>query len=261
MIIDSHSHVCLPVEEQINTLLNAGVEKTILFGTSVHPEKATNFAEYKDELIRLHKIIRGEINPLEARIKATEELHQVVTAFSDRFIGFGFCPTGMTEIETNEWITKNILAKNFYGIGEFTLPPGGINSTENIFKAVSGLCNLPLWFHTFNPMPLTDIKLLIEYARLYPKVNIILGHGGGSHWFEIIEEIARIKNIYFDISASFTTHSLKIASELIPERILFSVDMPYNSPLVMKTYVEECVKDNSVRELIFSENIKQLIDF
>ena len=65
---------------------------------------------------------------------------------------------------------------------------------------------------------------------------------------------------YFDISASFTTHSVKIASELVPERVLFSVDMPYNTPDVMKKIVDESVSDAKVKDLIFAGNIKRLLE-
>ena len=82
----------------------------------------------------------------------------------------------------------------------------------------------------------------------------------GVFWLNILEEIVDLKNVYFDISASFTTHSVKIASELIPERVLFSVDMPYNSPAVMKKIVDESINDDGIKKLILAENIKNLLD-
>lgn len=260
MIIDSHSHVILPVESHLEIMKKEGIEKTVLFCTSVHPEMATNYAEYKEELTRLFKILRGEINPTESRIKAIDELKQVTTDYPDKFIGFGPCPIGLDLDQTEKWINQYVVGNSFKGIGEFTFGEGQVSSSENVFKAVSAYGKYPLWFHTFHPLTAKDVNELLELAKKYPNVNIILGHGGGVSWLDVIEKIVDMKNVYFDISASYTTHSVKIASELIPERVLFSVDMPYNSPAVMKMIVDESVKDSAVKELVLAGNIKRLLE-
>lgn len=40
MIIDSHAHVVLPIENHIKMMDESGIDKTVLFSTLVHPEKA-----------------------------------------------------------------------------------------------------------------------------------------------------------------------------------------------------------------------------
>jgi len=260
MIIDSHSHVILPVEKHLDIMKKEGIDKTILFSTLVHPEKTTNYLEYKEELSKLYKILRGEINPTDSRIKAINELNQIVNDYPDKFIGFGFCPIGLDLEQTEKWINEYVIRNSFKGIGEFTFGEGQVSKVENVFKAISDNDKYPLWFHTFHPLTVIDITELLVLAKKYPNVKVILGHGAGSYWLEILEEIVNIENIYFDISASFTTHSVKIASELIPERVLFSIDMPYGSPAVMKKIVDESVKDSVVKELILANNIKRLLD-
>ena len=260
MIIDSHSHVILPIENHLNIMKKEGIEKTILFSTLVHPEKATNYIEYKEEFLKLYKILRGEINPTDSRIKAISELKQIVDEYPDKFIGFGFCPLGLNLKQTEEWINEYVLKNLFKGIGEFTFGEGQVSKIENVFKAISGNYKYPLWIHTFHPLTVKDIKELLDLAKKYSDVQVVLGHGAGSYWLEILEKIVEIQNVYFDISASFTTHSVKIASELVPERVLFSVDMPYNSPSVMKNIVNESVSDTKVKDLIFAENVKRLLE-
>jgi uncharacterized protein len=261
MIIDSHSHVTLPVEEHLEVMNLEGIEKTILFSTVVHPETASNLAEYKGELNRLYKILRGETNPMEARIKATYELKQTIDRHPNRFIGFGFCPIGMELEQTRQWIETQVMDNDFRGLGEFTFGEGQVDKTENVFKAISDYDGCyPLWFHTFNPLTAKDIRELLAMAQRYPNTTIILGHGSGSFWLETLEAMADLKNVYFDISASFTTHSVRIAAALLPERVLFSVDMPYGSARVMKALVDESVKDSAVRELVYSTNIKNLLN-
>jgi uncharacterized protein len=260
MIIDSHSHVILPVEKHLDIMAKEGIDKTVLFSTSIHPENAANYSEYKKELTQLHKIISGEVNSIDSRINAINELKQITNAYPDKFVGFGPYPLGLDLTQTEDWINKYIIENSFKGIGELTVSEGQINKTENVFKSISDYGKYPLWFHTFNPLTLKDINELLDYAKKYPNVIVILGHGAGSFWLNILEEIVDLKNVYFDISASFTTHSVKIASELIPERVLFSVDMPYNSPAVMKKIVDESINDNNIKKLILAENIKNLLD-
>ena len=249
----------LPVEKHLAIMEKEEIDKTVLFSTAIHPENTTNYSDYKKELVTLFKIVRGEINPIEAKLKAIKELKEITTTYPDKFIGFGFCPVNLTLLDTEKYITDNIIENSFKGIGEFTLATGQVKTTENIFKSISSYSTLPLWFHTFNPFTLTDILELLSLSKKYPEVTVIFGHGAGSYWLDVIEEMAVLKNVYFDISASFSTHSIKVASELMPERVLFSVDMPYNSPRVMKTLIEESVGDLSVRKLIFGENIRNLL--
>ncbi len=260
MIIDSHSHVILPVDRHIDLMTKEGIDKTILFSTLVHPETASDYSEYKVEMTRLQKILRGKINPTDSRIKAINELKQIVKNYPDKFIGFGFCPIGLSLAQTDNWINEYVIGNSFKGIGEFTFGEGQVSKVKNVFKSVSSNDKYPLWFHTLYPLTKKDIKELLVLAKKYPNVIVILGHGAGSFWLETLEEIVNLKNVYFDISASFTTHSIKIASELIPERVLFSVDMPYGSPGVMKKIVDESVKDSAVKELILANNIKRLLE-
>ena len=45
MIIDSHEHVMFSTKIQLDKMEAAGVEKTILFCSAPHPEKANNLNE------------------------------------------------------------------------------------------------------------------------------------------------------------------------------------------------------------------------
>ena len=57
MIIDSHQHLILPTELQIEQMNKAGVEKAILFTTTPHPEKDKTLNEFKNEISILFKIL------------------------------------------------------------------------------------------------------------------------------------------------------------------------------------------------------------
>ena len=62
MIIDSHEHLMLPIEMQIEKLNQAGVDKAILFSTVSHPERAKNLAELRGEMNILYKVLAGANN-------------------------------------------------------------------------------------------------------------------------------------------------------------------------------------------------------
>lgn len=148
MIIDSHEHLMLPIEMQIEKLNQAGVDKAILFSTVPHPEQAKNLTEMRGEMNILYKVLAGENNKetnRERMIKNNNELAMQMKKYPERFFGFGAVPLGMSEPETSSWIEENILSNEFKGIGEFT--PGSdeqIRQLEVIFQAVNNFSNLPI---------------------------------------------------------------------------------------------------------------------
>lgn len=123
MIIDSHEHIILPPKNQVNKLEQASIDKTILFPTTPHPEKAHTYVELKEEMATLYEVL-AETNTQEANIRrmkaANQELVQSINAYPDKFYGFGAVPLGLTMNETKAWIEKNIVAYNLKGVGEFT---------------------------------------------------------------------------------------------------------------------------------------------
>ncbi len=260
-VIDSHVHLMYPVEEQLRLLDEAGVGRAVLFPTLVHPEGASTPDEFKTEMAVLNRILRGEINPVEARIRSISELAEVVEKHGERFIGFASVPTGQDYDFTSAWIDKYVVGNNLSGIGEVTFGAGEADKTESIFRALSDYSGrYPLWIHTFNPVTLEDIRTITGYSDKYPAVRVILGHGGGSYWLETIDLISDRGSIYFDTSASFSTLPLKFAAQEFPERILFSSDMPYGDPVLARGMIEHVIKDSGVRSMILGENISRLLE-
>ena len=259
-IIDSHVHVMCPVETQLELLKDAGVDRAILFPTIVHPEKSENMDEFKNEIDVLNRILRGKINPLEARISSIGELVSVINESDGMFSGFGSVPAGQDYAYTSVWIEKYIVNNNLIGAGEITFGAGEAYKTENIFKALSDYGNrFPLWIHTFNPLTFDDIRTIAGFSEKYKGVKTILGHGGGSYWLETIELIKDKPDIYFDISALFSVLPLKYSALEFPDRVLFSSDMPYGNPCLARNTVEYVIRDKTVRGLILGENILNLL--
>ncbi|MDP4146988.1 MAG: amidohydrolase family protein [Bacillota bacterium] len=260
MIIDSHQHVILPTKNQLAMMDNAGIDKTILFATSVHPEKAQNLASFENELKILQNIISGNASSEKDRyLKSTTELVEVVKNHPEKFIGFGPVPLCLSFEETSDWIESHIINNNFKGLGEFTLAPGQIYKLDNIFKLSSAFGNLPLWIHTFNPLTLDDIKQLGILAKKHSNVPVVFGHLGGFNWLTAIHIAKELSNVYLDLSATFSTVQQIFCIKELPEKTFFSSDAPYGEPLLAIESIRYLIKDNYLRELVLGGNIAKLL--
>lgn len=264
MIIDSHEHLMLPIEMQIEKLNQAGVDKAILFSTVPHPERAKNLAELRGEMNILYKVLAGANNKEANRkrmIKNNNELAMQMKKYPERFFGFGAVPLGMSEPETSSWIEENILSNEFKGIGEFT--PGSdeqIRQLEVIFQAVNNFSNLPIWVHTFNPVTISGIHILMELCEKYPSVPVIFGHMGGSNWIDVIDFAKSHKYVYLDLSAAFASIATRIAISELPERCLYSSDAPYGEPYLYRQLIEFVSPSQEVANMVLGNNILQLLN-
>lgn len=156
MVIDSHEHIMFPIKMQLDKMDAAGVDKTVLFCTAPHPEKAGTLNELEEEMAALNKILAGS-NTKEDNIsrlkKNIEEVAEAVREYPDRFLGFGAVPLGMELEETEKWIDTQITSNSLYGIGEFT--PGNeqqIRQLDTVFQALKNTRIYPVWVHTFHPV-------------------------------------------------------------------------------------------------------------
>lgn len=110
----------LSTEMQLQMMVAAGIDKTILFYTAPHPEKAFSLNELEAEMDNLYKVLSGS-NSKEANIirqqKNISELVSITKKHPDRFGGFGSVPLGMTLNETQDWITDYIISNSLQGLG------------------------------------------------------------------------------------------------------------------------------------------------
>lgn len=260
MIIDSHAHVILPPQRQIDSMDEAGIDMTILFPTSVHPERAVNMKSLDLEMQALSRTLAGNARPLEAQLLSLEEQMDVIKAYPERFRGFGRVPLQMSLEETVQWIEGKVKGVGFLGLGEFTLAPGEASNLEVVFEASAHLGNLPLWIHTFHPLGLEDIQEINALSRSFQGVPVILGHLGGTSWIQAIHLAGDNPRLYLDLSAAFTIIAPTMAIRELPDRTLFSSDAPYGDPYLVKKMVERITPDKFVRERVLGENIAEMLN-
>ena len=264
MVIDSHEHIMFPIKMQLDKMDAAGVDKTILFCTAPHPERAGTLNELEAEMAALNKILAGS-NTKEDNIsrlkKNIAEVVEAVRAYPDHFLGFGAVPLGMEQEEAEEWIDTQITSNSLYGIGEFT--PGNeqqIMQLETIFRALKNTRIYPVWVHTFHPVTMGGIKCLMSLCEKYPDIPVIFGHLGGSNWMDVIKFATGHENVYLDLSAAFASIATKMALTELPERCLYSSDAPYGEPYLYRQLIEFVSPDKGTAEMALGENISRLLE-
>lgn len=265
MIIDGHQHVMLPTSMQIRKMEEAGVDKAILFTTTPHVERAESatLEAIGAEMRALDQILSGGGSPETRMAKmkdAIAELNQAIRIAPDRFYGFGPVPLGFSERAAAEWISDYIVGNGFIGIGEFT--PGSetqIEGLEPVFKALGDYSNLPIWVHTFNPVTLNGLKILMDLCRKFPAATVIFGHMGGSYWMDVVAFAKERERVYLDLSASFTPLSVKTALTEVPEKCLFGSDAPFGEPWLCRRLIEFVSPSQSVTEMALGGNMERLL--
>lgn len=260
MIIDGHSHLTLPVKEHIKIMDKAGVDKTVLFSTSFHPEMDKNAQEVKASMNYLNELLNGKKgNMTEIRKKSVQELVKAINLYPERYTGFGAVPPGLDLNTTGQYISDNIKKNHLAGMGEFTLGSGQIPLLENIFKLSHEFGNLPIWIHGFFPLELHDIKKISNFARKYPSIPVILGHLGGINWLETMDMAKEIPNLFLDTSAYYSTFVLGTVVNELPKKCIFGVDRPFGDLELSKEALLKVAKSKSIASAVLGENIAQIL--
>ena len=259
MVVDSHAHLMLPQERQHELMVEAGVDRTVLFTSRVHPEKAETLGELEAELKTLYQMLEGQGDSQEARKQSLIALEEVVKIHPNRYWGFGSMPLGLGARESFEWVESQIVRRGFCGIGELTPGTGQVALLEPVFQASREAGGLPLWVHAFFPLQAQDIKTLLTMATGFPEVPLIVGHLGGLNWLEILQAVKNMPQVYLDLSASYTTMAPMYAMRELPERVLFASDAPYSTPAVARHILEQVAPSREVLNLALGDNICQLL--
>lgn len=260
MVIDGHSHVTLPIEEHISTMNKAGIDKTVLFSTTFHPEIAKNFDEVSTSIKFLTDLLAGKKGSMiEARKKAASELAAAIAEYPDRYIGFGAVPIGLDLQETLQYVSEVICKNGLTGMGEFTPGSGQIHLMRNIFRASLEFNNLPVWIHAFYPLTIQDINEIAALALEYPKTPVILGHLGGGNWLETIKLVKEIPNLYLDTSAYYSTFVLSTVINEVPDKCLFGVDRPFGDLQISKDTILRFANTPEISDAVLGGNIARLL--
>lgn len=261
MIIDGHSHLTFPVEEHIEAMDRAGVDKPVLFSATFHPEAAQSAEEAKAAMQYLGDLLAGKKGSMvEARKKSIAELVNAIRKFPDRYVGFGAVPVGLDLKATKRYIEENIQGSHLVGLGEFALGSNQVRLLEPVFAASEEFANLPIWIHAFFPFTLRDIRDTAQLAKKHPNTPVILGHLGGENWMNAMELAREIPNLYLDTSAYYSTFVLKLVINEVPEKCIFGVDRPFGDLELAKEAILKLAKTPAVARAVLGETIERILN-
>ncbi|MFI9099534.1 amidohydrolase family protein [Streptomyces fildesensis] len=259
MIIDAHSHVHDPVHRHIALLDEAGVDRTVLFGTRPHPERATDLASFQHEMGILAETVSGRSTGPDGYQAAWQELEAACAAHPDRFIGFGKVRLDVPAEQIAADVEREIVGRGFHGIGELTPPPDGAALIEPALRAAADHGGLPVVVHGFAPTTAGDLATLATLARRHPTVPLVISQLGGLNWLTAIELARDTPNLYLDLSTANVVFAVRLAITEIPDRTLFASDAPYGDPVLARTTVERVTQPGALRDRVLGGTLADLL--
>jgi predicted TIM-barrel fold metal-dependent hydrolase len=176
--------------------------------------------------------------------RQNDYIMEAVERYKGRFIGFcAFSPlssNGASEVE-------RCLRQGLSGVGELAVYQSGLTDEVSAgLKEVMSVCaslEAPLLLHANEPVgheyagkaPMT-LGQIYRFIKAYPLNRIVLAHwGGGLFFYTLMKKEVRevLKNVWFDTAASpylYDPRIYKVASELVPDKVLFGSDYPLIRP-------------------------------
>ncbi|MET7568932.1 amidohydrolase family protein [Streptomyces sp. NPDC005492] len=258
MILDAHSHVHGPLDAHLLALDEAGVDRTVLFPTRAHPERATDLDSLQYEMGVLERALGGASGD-DGFALAMGELDEALAAHPDRFLGFGSVPLGHSDAETAARVEREVIGRGLYGIGELTPPPNQAALVEPALRAADDHAGLPVVVHGSAPTTAADLRTLAELAAHYPKVPLVISQLGGAHWMVAIELARAVPNLHLELSTATIVFAIRLAIHELPTRTLFGSDAPYGDPVVARTTVERVTRPGEVRDRVLGGNLAELL--
>ncbi|MGW5104472.1 amidohydrolase family protein [Streptomyces sp. NPDC004100] len=257
MILDAHSHVHDPLGPHLSALDDAGVDRTVLFLTRPHPERATDVASLRREMSVLEGALKGGAD--DGYADAWREFDAALAAHPDRFLGFGSVRLGRLVEETLAAVERDVVGRGLYGIGELTPPPDRADLVEPVLQAAHEHGGLPVVVHGYAPTTAADVRTLAALAARYPRVPLVISQLAGANWLEAIELARDTPNLHLELSTAPLAFAVRLAIQELPTRTFFGSDAPYGDPVVARTTVERVTPRGEVRERVLGGNLAELL--
>ena len=124
---------------------------------------------------------------------------------------------------------------------------------------------MPILFHVGdNRYDYSEPERVVKMAKKYPEVSFIAAHFGGYRCWDKVEIYKGLKNVYFDTCSSLAFIDAIRAGEIIKllgaERFFFATDFPMWDAEKELSRFNEINLTKEEREMIFSKNIKKLLN-
>ncbi|MTE14668.1 amidohydrolase family protein [Nocardia aurantiaca] len=259
MVTDVHAHVTVDSAAQLARAKAAGVDRTVLLSTRVHPERARTLDAVRAEFARLTAVIGGaDAAPDEVRA-AMGEVLRALEAHPGATLGFASLPSLLPDERLGDWFEPYLSRPDIVGIGEITPPPGQAARIEPVLALSADHGGVPILVHGFAPNTLDDLRTYAALAARYPSVPLIVGALGGFHALELVELAAARPNLHIDLSSALQVFAVAAAAREVPEQCLFGSNTPYGDVVAARHTAEAAIADPSVRTLVLEGNFQRIL--
>ncbi|WP_037604412.1 amidohydrolase family protein [Streptacidiphilus rugosus] len=260
MIIDFHAHVTVDVPAQLARARRAGVTRTVLQSTRVHPEAPTTLDGLRAEFARLVGVVGGEAAAEEEFRAAMAELCAALDAHPQEAVGLASARLGVdAERTTAAWLDSALARPGIVGIGELTPAPGRAELIEPALAVSADHGGVPVLVHGFAPNTVEDLRTYAALAARYRTVPLVVGALGGFNWLELVDLALQTPNLHIELSSALQVFAVRAAVRELPERCLFGSNTPYGDVVAARRTVEAAVDDRAVLALVLGGNAARLV--
>lgn len=235
MKIDAHNHigkkkgVSVSVDDFIKSMDEAGIDKAVVFSFSEQIDNDYVIESVKRYPNRLFGFVT--INPW-----STTSEEDLEKAFStDEIYGLKLHPD-----------------KHAYALDDHSL-------LDPLFKICEKHNKPILIFGGANVY--SSPNMFAEMAMTFPKVNLIMAHGGQMYETTSAINVAKkYKNIYIETSSMFGIRIKNLVKKNLTDQLIFGSDTPTGDMELEMKKIESIVKDENKLNNIYSLNLMKLLN-
>jgi uncharacterized protein len=254
-IIDAHTHVRVNFK---------GADKTNIYGTSNAGVK-DYLQGFTDNGVSAMWTF-GSIffrNSSVAR-KENKGLSDVAKKYPDRIFPFGTVNPALPEKELLDDIAYVLDDLGLLGLKFVPICQGTslANPGYDIIAEAAIERRVPIVIHDGSAEYCSAIQVL-SYAKRYPKLTVMAGHGGLRElWPEYVEYAGAVKNLYICTSGPTQQGIQALYDRLGPERLIFGSDAGCGPPAIITAYlrrIDRLQAPMAHKEMILGQNARKLL--
>jgi uncharacterized protein len=127
-----------------------------------------------------------------------------------------------------------------------------VSERSDFFFEAAVKHDLTVVAHTGDGLPLSAPSLFIMPARKFPEVRIVLGHAGGSIFFqEAIVAASVCPNIWVELSTLMPHHMLDVIKQVGAPRLMIGTDVPESAAIELDKIIHADLPAPDKREILW----------